>query len=234
MNWKTLLSRSYSPNSNNPAAAIIEADNGLFYPGVRIENISHPLTITAVQAAAFSALADGAIPEVLYLPDNTPEPLTEFWINEYDLKKGGNSFPDSASFYDPVLADNTDINIELKELTVRSVIPNSDFPVTALLEVEFGFIPGVNVECSAWNLGLCAERVAVLRALSSGYREFKSIWIYAPKADFVSPCGACRQVLSEWMNQQKVHLNHGDGSSSSLIFSHLLPYGFTSSSLRKK
>ncbi len=234
MDWNHLLVNSSVPHSDKPTAAVVRGENGLYYPGVGIENISHPLTITAVQAAIFSCLADGTQPDVLFIHDETDEPLLSFWVNEFELKIASEDVPESASFYDPVLQKDTSVESKLKELTSFSVIPNSDFPVTALIELDKGYIPGVNIECSAWNLGLCAERVAMLRAITAGYRDYKSIAVFAPKSDFISPCGACRQVLSEWMDLQDAHLYHGDGSHSRHVIKHLLPYGFTSFELREK
>jgi len=233
MNWNHYLSYSYAPGSKQPSAAIIEAENGLFYPGVGIENMSHPLTITAVQAAVFSSLADGTNPRILYTPNDKTEPLISYWIDEFDLKISSKHIPEKAPFYNPVISKQINVKSKLNELISFSVTPNSNFPVTALLEIENGYIPGVNIECSAWNLGLCAERIAILRALSAGYKKFKSILIFAPESDFISPCGACRQVLAEWMNLRNVYLFHGDGSRSRHILKHLLPYGFTSFDLNK-
>lgn len=234
MNWDFFLKNSSVPDSKKPSAAIVKGENGLFYPGVSIENISHPLTITAVQSAVFSCLADATQPDLLFVHNVKAEPLLSFWINEFNLKIASEKFPDTVRFYDPVLSKNTDVESKLLDLTSYSVAPNSNFPVTALLEIEKGYIPGVNIECSAWNLGLCAERVAISRAISAGYRDFKSIAIYAPKSDFISPCGACRQVLAEWMDLQNAHMYHGDGSRSHHLIKHLLPYGFTSFELREK
>lgn len=234
MNWNHFLINSSAPNSEKPSAAAVIGKNGLYYPGVSIENISHPLTITAVQAAIFSCLADGTQPDILFIHDETAEPLLSFWINEFKLKIATDDIPETASLYDPVLPKNISVESKLRELASFSVIPNSNFPVTALIELDKGYIPGVNIECSAWNLGLCAERVAISRAIAAGYREFKSISIFAPKSDFISPCGACRQVLAEWMDRQNAYLYHGDGSRSHHVIKHLLPYGFTSFELKKE
>ena len=234
MNWNHILKNSSVPDSKKPSAAIVRGENGLYYPGVGIENISHPLTITAVQAALFSCLADGAQPDILFIHNETTEPLLSFWVNEFKLKVASDDIPETGSLYDPVLPKIINVESKLRELASFSIIPNSNFPVTSLIEIDKGYIPGVNIECSAWNLGLCAERVATSRAIAAGYRNFKSISIFAPKSDFISPCGACRQVLAEWMDLQNTHLYHGDGSKSRHMIKHLLPYGFTSFELRKE
>lgn len=56
---------------------------------------------------------------------------------------------------------------------------------------------GVNIENSSSSLTMCAERVAVFKALSEGIRDFKLMLVYSPEIDFIVPCGACLQVLSE-------------------------------------
>lgn len=76
--------------------------------------------------------------------------------------------------------------------------PYSNFPVgAALLTREGRIITGANVENASYGLTLCAERVAVARAVSEGYRRFRAIAIVAPHP-VPAPCGACRQVLAEF------------------------------------
>ncbi|MCF0243095.1 MAG: cytidine deaminase [Treponema sp.] len=97
--------------------------------------------------------------------------------------------------------------MELKELfeaalnaSKKSYSPYSKFPVGAALLMEDGtIITGVNVENRSYGLTNCAERTAVFTAVTKGYSCFKALAIAAPKADYpVGPCGACRQVLTEF------------------------------------
>jgi homotetrameric cytidine deaminase len=229
MMMKSNNSASYS---GKDSTCYIKGASGLFYRGVRIENISYPLTISSIQAAICSCLGNDDTPEEFFQGDRKPE-LLDVWIDEYDLKKGGELHVENMDLYDPLVETIPDIKEELVRLTSYSVIPNSDFPVTALLETEKGFIRGVNVETGSWALGLCAERVAIARALSSGYDRFKSMHIYAPEASFVSPCGACRQVLLEVMPKGEAELYHGDDTFSRHTISDLIPFGFTSHKLKK-
>lgn len=227
MNWDRYLAKSYVPYSENPMAAFVKAGKETFYPGVRIENVSFPLTITALQGAVLSALADGAKPATYYLSAPLSEAKTGFWENEYELKRGSVSDIDDSKIYSPFIDTNVDLKDKLIHLTEHALCAYSDFPVSALLETEKGLVPGVNIECSEWNLGLCAERVAVSRAISAGCKSFKSIHVFAPKSEFISPCGACRQVLSEWMSLEKVYLYHGNDSKTTHVLKHLLPFEFT-------
>lgn len=230
MTDKDLEQRAYSPYSEmEPEWCVVIGSSGIAYPGVRIENISFPLTITSVHGAICSCLGNGDRP-VAYVKSSEYLEMESYWVETYSLDKL-DSVPASADIYDPVLPLHTDPDMKLEELTHHSITPHSDFPVAALLQTDSGYVPGVNVELDSWTLGLCAERVALFRAVSHGFTEFTNLLISAPKGDFSSPCGACRQVLMEWMPRGSVTLNHGDGSKSSHNTSHLLPHAFSSSKL---
>lgn len=224
---------SYSPYTGKEEYCLVEGKTGLFYPGTRIENISFPLTISAIQGAVCSCLANGDIPRAVYQEEPVSE-LLSYWVHELQLKRI-DTLPDSPEVYNPLLPADIDVTSELKTLTEKSVIPNSGFPVSALLETGYGFIAGVNVELSAWSLGLCAERTAISRAVSGGHSDqIIALHIYAPKGEFSSPCGACRQVLAEFMPRRQVILHHGNHTQSKHFVTDLLPHGFTGSTLKKK
>ena len=75
--------------------------------------------------------------------------------------------------------------------------PYSDYPVGAALLSESGRVyEGVNVENASYPLTICAERVAVFKAVSEGERDFRAIAVVTKNGG--SPCGACRQVLAEF------------------------------------
>lgn len=74
----------------------------------------------------------------------------------------------------------------------------SNFPVGAALRASNNtIITGCNIENASYSLTMCAERVAIFKAISEGINEFTEIVIYTPTQIPTPPCGACRQVLSE-------------------------------------
>jgi len=89
---------------------------------------------------------------------------------------------------------------EAEKASLNSYSPYSKFRVgAALLCADGEIISGANIENRSFGLTNCAERSAIYTALSKGKKEFKALAIHCPDADYaVSPCGACRQVISEF------------------------------------
>lgn len=232
MSWDDLLNNAYTPYSGNPRACIVEGRSGTCYQGVRIENISFPLTISAVQAACSICLSYGDVPKVIYLSDNIKS-QDRFWIHEFDCEVIEMKYPSNCSFVGYVIPSSFEKGSELKNLLSKAVTPNSNFPVSALLFSEEGVITGVNIEVSVWSMGLCAERIALSKAIAMGVKSFKNIAVHTLKGEFSSPCGACRQVLFEHLPLSKAELHHADGTYSEHFFQDLLPFSFTSIDLRK-
>ena len=105
--------------------------------------------------------------------------------------------------------------------------PYSHFPVGAALECADGtVITGCNVENAALGCTICAERTALVKAISEGKRNFTRIAIYADSPDYCVPCGTCRQVLSEFAPSMEVLCVKGDGRYVSYRLSDLLPVSF--------
>jgi cytidine deaminase len=89
----------------------------------------------------------------------------------------------------------------------HAVATFSGFKVGAALETEDGaIISGCNVENATYGLTICAERVAMFKALSEGHRKFTRVAIVADTADPTPPCGACRQILWEFGGDLEVLL----------------------------
>ena len=88
------------------------------------------------------------------------------------------------------------------EASKYSYSPYSKFAVGACLETEDGSIyTGCNFENSSYGLSICAERNAIGSAVAEGKRKIKAIAIYSPNQDNCAPCGACRQVLHEFCEE---------------------------------
>ena len=110
--------------------------------------------------------------------------------------------------------------------------PYSNFKVGAALEDSNGRIhTGCNVENSTYGLTLCAERVAVFKAISEGVREFRRIAVAADTETLTPPCGACRQILWEFCGDIEVTLVNPRGASETLRMKDLFPRAFDASYL---
>src|SRR5215475_9623091 len=110
--------------------------------------------------------------------------------------------------------------------------PFSHFRVGAALEDESGRVhTGCNVENASYGLTLCAERVAVFKAISEGARKFRRIAVAADTDTLTPPCGACRQILWEFCGDIEVILVNPRGKSESLQMKDLFPRAFDASFL---
>jgi len=105
--------------------------------------------------------------------------------------------------------------------------PYSNYPVGAALRTKTGRIyTGVNIENAAYPHTMCAERVAIFKAVSDGEKEFEAISVVTNNGG--SPCGGCRQVLAEFGLDTIVLLADGDGNlKKEMTVSELLPEAFT-------
>jgi cytidine deaminase len=106
--------------------------------------------------------------------------------------------------------------------------PYSKFKVGAALVAKDGRIfTGCNVENISFGLTICAERVALGRAITEGANQFVAIAIVADTEKPVSPCGACRQVLAEFAPELRIILATLDGKIEEWPLSQLFPKAFT-------
>ena len=116
-----------------------------------------------------------------------------------------------------------------------SYVPYSRFPVGAALLCADGTVfTGCNVENAAYGSAICAERTALLKAVSEGHREdWQAIAIAGRGADYCWPCGACRQMLYEFAPRLQVLAARPDGTFRAASLSELLPHAFGPESLEK-
>ncbi|XP_022090136.1 cytidine deaminase-like [Acanthaster planci] len=111
----------------------------------------------------------------------------------------------------------------------HSHCPQSKFRVGASLLTKDGKVfNGCNIENVSFSLTVCAERCAIFKAISEGYKEFKAIAVASDQKDkFISPCGACRQVMHEFGGKDmEVYLTKPDLTWKRTSNEELLPFAF--------
>jgi cytidine deaminase len=110
--------------------------------------------------------------------------------------------------------------------------PFSKFKVGAAIEDEAGRIfTGCNVENATYGLTVCAERVAVFKAISEGARKFRRVVVAADTDVLTPPCGACRQILWEFCGNVEVTLVNLHGKTETFEMKDLFPRPFDASFL---
>ena len=114
-----------------------------------------------------------------------------------------------------------------KEARGKAYAPYSKFKVGAAVLTKKGKIyTGANVECASYGLTACAERVALYNAVVSGEKKFKKIAVVTDTKEPCTPCGLCRQVLSEFGVNLEVICANLQGKIRKFKLKELLPYGF--------
>ena len=110
----------------------------------------------------------------------------------------------------------------------------SHFKVGAALETADGtIVTGCNIENATYGLTLCAERVALVKALSEGHTVFTRIAVVADTDDLTPPCGPCRQLLWEYCEDLEIVLANLAGATARYRLSALLPMPFDARLLRE-
>jgi cytidine deaminase len=113
------------------------------------------------------------------------------------------------------------------EARKNAYCPYSEFPVgAALLCADGTVVTGANVENASYGLCLCAERVAMFKAVSEGKHGFLKLAV-ACNADYCRPCGACRQVLFEHAPDLEILMGSPEGSFKRTTIRDLLPEAFS-------
>jgi cytidine deaminase len=122
--------------------------------------------------------------------------------------------------------------IEVRE---RAYVPYSNFGVGAALLTKSGKVyTGCNIENAAYPVSLCAERVAIFKAISEGETEFVELAVVADTERPVPPCGSCRQVMSEFFDSEmNVHLTNVNRNTMTVKMEELLPFSFQKTDMEK-
>ena len=121
----------------------------------------------------------------------------------------------------------TDLIREAKKARNNARAPYSQFKVGAALETRQGkAYSGCNVENSTYGLTVCAERVAVWKALSEGASQFRRMAVVADTRALTPPCGACRQIIWEYCGDIEILLANLEGEKATYQMSKLFPEPF--------
>jgi cytidine deaminase len=114
-----------------------------------------------------------------------------------------------------------------KTARLRSIAPFSNFLVGAAVKTDEGKIYiGCNVESASYGLTVCAERVAIWKALSEGERKFTELAIVADTETLTPPCGTCRQIIWEFAKNATIVLGNLGGETQIVSIKELLPRAF--------
>jgi len=120
-----------------------------------------------------------------------------------------------------------------KEVIKNAYVPYSNFPLSAALLTKEGKIfTGVNIENAAYGATMCAERTAIFKAVSEGYRDFEAILILTKTSNPVSPCGSCRQVINEFNQDLEVIMMTKDKNEIIKTNDELLPSSFSKDDMK--
>jgi cytidine deaminase, homotetrameric len=125
-----------------------------------------------------------------------------------------------------MLTDRELLNMA-REAAQNAYVPYSHFPVGAALECADGSVfTGCNVENAALGSTICAERTAIVKAVSEGRTKFVRIAIFGEGENYCMPCGACRQVMAEFADDMEVLCTRSGGRYVSYRLSQLMPHKF--------
>lgn len=119
------------------------------------------------------------------------------------------------------------------EVRERAFAPYSNFKVGAAVRTKGGKIyTGCNIESASYGLTVCAERVAIWKAVSEGEKEFTEIAVVVDTEELTPPCGVCRQIIWEFCHDIPVHLGNLKGKTETVKMSELLPRAFDTKFLK--
>jgi cytidine deaminase len=114
-----------------------------------------------------------------------------------------------------------------KTARLQSVAPFSNFLVGAAVKTQAGKVyTGCNVESASYGLTVCAERVAIWKALSEGERQFTELAIVADTDSLTPPCGTCRQIIHEFCKNATIVLSNLQGETQTCSIKEILTRAF--------
>lgn len=130
--------------------------------------------------------------------------------------------------------DNKELALKAVEAKENAYAPYSNFKVgAALLTEENELYTGCNVENASYGLSNCAERTAIFKAVSEGKKKFTKIAIASDAESFCPPCGACRQVMLEFMDSDaSIILINPENEIKEFTLNQLIPYNFNDNFLK--
>jgi cytidine deaminase len=133
------------------------------------------------------------------------------------------------------LSENFEALIEVaKAARLQSVAPFSNFQVGAAVRTANGKVyTGCNVESASYGLTVCAERVAIWKALSEGERQFTDLAVVADTETLTPPCGTCRQIIWEFARGATIVFANLSGKQETFHIADLLPRAFDARFLKK-
>jgi len=123
---------------------------------------------------------------------------------------------------------------EATRARLQSVAPFSQFLVGAAIRTNRGKVyTGCNVESASYGLTVCAERVAIWKAVSEGERQFTDLAIVADTESLTPPCGTCRQIIWEFAKNANIVLANLRGETETVSIRDLLPRAFDARFLKE-
>ena len=126
------------------------------------------------------------------------------------------------------LMQDTELLQKAREVQKNSYSPYSHFAVGVALLTKSGRVYlGTNIENASYGLSLCAERVAIFKAVSEGEKEFLKIAVICPASEGICrPCGSCLQVMQEFAPELTVIMANAKGEQETRTLRELFPYPF--------
>lgn len=237
------------PYSGKQVGVALLLSDGRWVAGVRVESASYPLTIPALLGGYVTATAGGRR-DVRAVALNHPfDAGAAAWLAaalglEVSAEEpdavifGSKPLPTVGDRWIPFLdaprpADDA-AGIRLaRQVAERAYVPESGFRVGCVLETKGGIlVPGCNIEHADWTRGLCAERTALATAAAYDVGPIHRAYLSCPADPRGTPCGACRQLLVEYLPGVPIIMDRGDGTPETTTPEALLPKFFTGDTLR--